>query len=110
SRPVSRGRRRRRRAGYRSRSRRVSKGDLVALDQRVRQELLAHALELGTGGVRIRGVDLQIDEPADARLGDREAEVLERALDGFALRIEDPGLRPDQDGRLHRRTTSGSAT
>jgi hypothetical protein len=83
--------------------------DLDALDQRVREELVAHPLDLGTGLRGIARVDLQVDEPADARFADGKAEVAERALDGLPLRVEDAGLGPDEDGRPHRSTTSGSA-
>ena len=83
--------------------------DLVALDQRVREELLAHALELRPRLVAVVGRELDVDEPADAGVGDLEAEVAERALDRLALRIEDPRLRPDEHGRPHPSTTFGSA-
>ena len=46
-------------------------------------------------------------DPADAHLVDGEVEMAERSEDGLALWIEDAFLRPDQDGGLHRRTTSG---
>ena len=39
----------------------------------------------------------------------REAEMVERALDRLALRVEDARLRPDEHGRPHPSTTSGSA-
>ena len=42
--------------------------DLVALDQRVRQELLAHSLELRLRLVAIVGRELDVDEPADPRV------------------------------------------
>ena len=54
-------------------------------------------------------VDLEIDEPADARASDREAELAQRPLHRLTLRIEDPLLRPDEDGHPHRSTTCGSA-
>ena len=56
-----------------------------------------------------RVIDLEIDHATDARLRDLEPEVAQRALDRLALRVEDAGLRPDEDGRPHRSTTSGSA-
>src|SRR3954449_9722604 len=84
--------------------------DLEALDQRVREQLLAHALDLGASLGRVSRVDLQVDEPPHARLPDREAEVAQRRLDRLALGIEDPGLRPHKHGRLHRSTIPESAT
>ena len=83
--------------------------DLEALDQRVREQLLAHPLHLGLRLVRSRGVDLEIDEPADARSSHREAELAQRPLHRLALRVEDPFLRPDENGDPHLSTTCGSA-
>ena len=54
-------------------------------------------------------VDLEVDEPADARASDREAELAQRPLHRLALRVEDPLLRPDEHGHPHRSTTCGSA-
>ena len=82
--------------------------DLVALDQRVREQLLAHPLDLRARLGRVVGVDLELDEPADAGLADGEAEVPQAALDRLTLRVEDARLRPDEHGRLHPSTTSGS--
>ena len=84
--------------------------DLVALDQRVGEQLLAHALDLGArlGGV-VR-LDLEVDDASDAHLVHGEAEVAQRALDRLTLRVEDPRLGPDEHGRLHPSTTSGRAT
>ena len=48
--------------------------DLVALDERVGEELLAHPLELLTSRGRIVAVDLDVDEPTDPCLGDGEPE------------------------------------
>ena len=62
-------------------------------------------LRAGFGGVV--GVELDVDEPADARVGDREAELAQRLLYRLPLRIEDALLGTDQHGRLHR-TTFGS--
>src|SRR5919201_4445815 len=84
-------------------------GDLVRLDQRVGDQLLAHALDLGTGGGRVAVLELELDKPPYARAGDRKAELAQRAPDRLALGIEDPRLRPNEHRRLHRSTTSGSA-
>ena len=56
-----------------------------------------------------RLVDVELDQPPDARRADREPEVLERALHRLALRVEDARLRADEDGCPHRSTTLGSA-
>ena len=39
--------------------------------------------------------------------GDREVELAQRAADRLALRVEDPGLGANEDGRLHPSTTRG---
>src|SRR5439155_13339490 len=101
-------RRGRRRSGG-PRSRVLRELDLVALDQRVREQLGAHPLDLGAGLLGIGDLDLEIDEAADPRTVDGEAEVAERGLDGLALRVEDARLGPHEHGRLHRSTTSGWA-
>src|SRR5579872_2467446 len=81
--------------------------DLVRLDQRVGEQLLAHLLHLCASGCLVVGVHLEVDDLADARVRDGEAEMPERALDRLALRVEDPRLRPDQDRGLHPSTTDG---
>jgi len=72
-------------------------GELVAAENGATYETISPATEavLGTA--------------ADASVVDRKAELPQRALHGLALRVEDPGLRPDEDRRLHPSTTSGSA-
>src|SRR6266545_1119630 len=66
--------------------------DLVVLDQRVRQQPLAHLAEPR------RVLDVELDEPADVHVGDAlEAERRQRALDGLTLRVQDPRLGTDQD-------------
>ncbi len=82
--------------------------DLEALDERVRKELGAHALDLAARGLRVVGVHLEVDEAADASPGDREPEGLERSLNRLTLWIEDSGLRSDQDRQSHS-TDSGSS-
>ncbi|HEY6068350.1 MAG TPA: hypothetical protein VIU81_06605, partial [Gaiellaceae bacterium] len=49
--------------------------DLVALDQGVGEQLLAHALELGSCGVGIPGLQLEIDDSADSRRRYGKAEL-----------------------------------
>ena len=83
--------------------------DFVILDERVRQQPLAHALDLGACLIGIRRLELEIDDAAHPCLADREAELAERALDSLPLRVEDPLLRPDENGGPHRSTTAGSA-
>src|SRR5207248_8144103 len=111
SRRSSRGRRARRRAGAPpDRSRLPSELDLVALDQRVGEQLLAHALQLVARLGLVRRVDLELDELPNAGLRHGKAEVPEAALDRLALWIEDSGLRPDEHCRLHPSTTLGCST
>ena len=68
--------------------------------------------ELAATG-RIRVVDLKgyyrgtaVDQPADPRLGNGEAECLQRGLHRFPLRVENSRLRSDQH-RQSQTTTSG---
>src|SRR5947209_4999064 len=83
--------------------------DLVRLDERVREQLLAHALNLSAGARLVVGGHLEVDDLADPCAGDGEAEMLESALDRFALRVEDARLRPHEDSGLHPSTTDGSS-
>src|SRR5207247_9250371 len=98
------GRRRRRSSVVAARSFR-SYRDLVGLDQRVGEELLAHALELGAGALGIPVLELEVDDAADARLADRKAKLSQRALHRFTLGVEHARLRPDKHGRSHASTT-----
>ena len=69
---------------------------LVVLDQRVRQQALAHLRHLR------RVVHVQLDQPPDMHvLHALEAERRQRALDGLPLRVEDALLGADQDPRPH---------
>src|SRR5260221_5835144 len=70
--------------------------DLVRLHQRIREQLLAHLLDLRTRFGWIGRIDLEIDHLADSRGADREAEMLEGRFDGIALRIENALLRADE--------------
>ena len=67
---------------------RVQQLDLVVLDQRVGEELLAHRAELlGVGHV-------ELDQAPDVDVGGAgEPERRQGALDGRTLRVEDAGLR-----------------
>ena len=72
--------------------------DLVGLDQRVREQLLA---ELGEP---LGALGLKLDHAADPDVLDAlEAERRQRPLDRLALRVEDALLRPDQDPGLQNR-------
>src|SRR5665647_1749007 len=69
-------------------------GDLegVVLDDRVGEELAAHVVDLGAGGLcgEARAVDGEIDDLADADAAHTlEAEVGERPFDGCSLGVED---------------------
>ena len=55
------------------------------------------------------GVELDVDHAPDAHASDLEAELPQRALNGLALRVEDPILRSHEDRCPHPRITSGSA-
>src|SRR4051794_38412580 len=78
--------------------------DLVVLDQWVGQELLAHLRD--ARGVR----HVELDEPADVDVRDAlEAERRQGALDGLALRVEDPRLGPDEDADPRHATRSSHA-
>src|SRR4051794_16806536 len=82
---------------------------LVRLHQRVCEKLLAHLLDLRTRIVGARRIDLDVHNLADAGARHREAEVLERRVHRLALRVEDPLLGADEDGRPHPSTTRGSS-
>ena len=73
----------------------VGREDLVVLDQRVGQQRR-------TSRRAGRVLDVELDEPADVDVAHAlEAERRQRALDRDALRVEDPGLGPDEDPRPH---------
>src|SRR5262249_9439178 len=74
----------------------------VVLDNGIGEELLAHPLDLGLGafGIVLRHLDLDIFTLA--HIANRaEAERVQRAGDGLALRIEHALLQRDGDSRLH---------
>ena len=78
--------------------------DLVVLDQRVGQQLLAHLRQAR------RVLHVELHQPPDVDVAHAlEAERRQRPLDGLALRVEDPGLGADQDPRPHGATRSSQA-
>src|SRR5207248_10714345 len=79
--------------------------DLVRLDERVREQLLAHAFHLRASARLVIGAHLEVDDLADPGAGDGEAEMLERALDRFALRVEDAGLARARASRSEEHTS-----
>src|SRR3970282_1600415 len=75
--------------------------DLEALDERVREQLGAHTLDLGSSLLgSVRGA-LHVQHAPDAHPAAVEAELAQRPLRRLALRIEDALLRPDDDGGPH---------
>src|SRR5258708_39919 len=82
--------------------------ELVRLHHRIREQLPAPPLYLRARLVRTGRVALEVDDLADPRARDREAEMFERLLDRSALRVEDARLGADEHGRLHPSTTDGS--
>src|SRR5581483_10032739 len=82
--------------------------DLERLDQRVREQLLAHARHLVVRVPLVARLELEVDDAPDAGLADGEAEVPERAPHRLALGVEDARLRANGDDGPHRSTSSGS--
>src|SRR5262249_60440136 len=83
--------------------------DLVALDQRVRKERLAHPSDELAHLVGVGGLDLELYDTPDTRVRDRKAELAQGVSDRLALRVQDSFLGSDEHRGLHRSTTSGSA-
>ena len=52
--------------------------DVVALDQRVGEQPLAHALDTGARVVGARRLDFEIDDASNARVADQEPELAQR--------------------------------
>src|SRR6185437_8658064 len=76
--------------------------NLVLLDDRVGQKLLAHGLELGLGLGGIVFRQFQVNHLALAHLADRgKAQAVQGMADGLALRIENTILESDKDARFH---------
>src|SRR5207244_1084701 len=84
--------------------------DLVGLDQGIREQLFAHALEIRAHLLPVVVAKLEIDDAADTCGLNGEAELLQRSLDGLSLRVEDPRLGADEHGCPHPSTDSGSST
>ena len=80
--------------------------------KRVGEQLACETLDDGARGGLVGRVDRQLDPPADAHRADpADPEVVEAALDGPPLRIEDARLGRDIDGvsvGAHRAMTSSA--
>src|SRR5262249_55731121 len=100
-----RGTGRRRRVGGPSR---LLEADLEALDQRVREQLVAHAADLVVRGRRIVHLELEVHDTADAGSPHIEPELAQRVADRVALGIENPLFRSNEHRGPHK-TTSGCA-
>src|SRR5215218_9897990 len=75
--------------------------DRVVLDHRVRQQLVAHRLEVGFRLGTVGAVELDVENLALADRTDAcEVEGGKRALDGLSLRIEHAVLQRHRDTRL----------
>ncbi len=71
---------------------------------RVREQALAHLVD------PVRIVDVELHEPTDVHVGHAaEPERGQGPLDRLALRIEDPGLGPDEDRHPHGAVRSSQA-
>src|SRR5262245_18468389 len=76
--------------------------DMIILDHGVREKFLSRLPERGLGAGAVVAVKLDIEHLALAHAGDAaDAQRLQRALDGLALRIEDARLERHGDARLH---------
>lgn len=65
----------------------------------VAEEVAADFFEFGFGFGEVVAVDLEVDDFADAGGGDAvHAELVDGALNGFALRVENGLLGGDDDG------------
>src|SRR6185437_126189 len=83
-----------------------SQFNLVFLDDRVGEKLLAHILQAraGLGFVALRKLD--VDDLALAHVADRaEAQTVKRVADGFSLRIENAVFQRNKDACFHRTRT-----
>ena len=91
-----------RRRGSRARSRSSrSAGSRAAARTSARPAARASAASLG--------VDLELDEPADPRSSTAKPRWRSELSTAWPCGSRMPGLRPDEHGRLHPSTTSGSA-
>ena len=73
--------------------------DAEILDHRVRKQFAAHVFDVGIAGALGQ---IELDQLAGADIVDpAKPEALQRMMDGFALRIEDPGLQGDEHARFH---------
>src|SRR6516165_5923054 len=75
----------------------------IILDHRVGEELFGCVLERRLGAGAIGAFDLDVEHLALAHVGNAaNAERAQRALNGFALRIENAGFQCDGDSGFHR--------
>ena len=75
-----------------ARSRVCLQRDLVALDQRVGEQLLAHPLDRRAGLLGIRRVEVEVDDATDSGIADREPELAERASTACPCGSRMPGF------------------
>src|SRR6516165_905163 len=75
----------------------------IILDHRVGEELFGCVLQRRLGADAIGAFDLDVEHLALAHVGNAaNAERAQRALNGFALRIENAGFQCDGDSGFHR--------
>ena len=83
----------------------MASADLVVLDEGVGQERLAHL------GKAVGLVHFELDQPSHPHVAHAlEAERRKRALDGLALGVQDPLLRPDQDAEPQRSSQAANGS
>src|SRR6202522_1270734 len=83
--------------------------DAVILDHRVGQEFVGRRFQRGFGFGLVGARQFDIEHLALADAGDAiDAERLQRAFDGLALRIEDAGLQRNGDTCFHGNRLSSS--
>ena len=76
--------------------------DPIILDHRIGEQLFRRGLERGFRAGAIGAFDFDVEDFALADAGDTaDAERLQGALNGLALRIEDAGFQRDGDARFH---------
>src|SRR5512142_317805 len=79
--------------------------DLVFLDHRIGEQLLAHLLDAGARLALVLLVELEFDQFALADVADgAEAQIVEGMADRFALRIEHTVFQGHKDTRFHQKS------